>query len=40
MKEKIGILLIVLLALCCLFGCSKDLPMEDMVQKTVNEHVL
>ncbi len=31
MKEKIGIIFIVALAAICLFGCSKELPEEDMV---------
>lgn len=31
MKEKFGIAFIVFLALLCLFGCSKELPEEDMV---------
>lgn len=31
MKEKIGIALIVLAAVLCLFGCSEELPEEEMV---------
>lgn len=32
MKEKLGIVLVVFLALLCLFGCSKKLPEEEMVR--------
>jgi len=32
MKEKLGIVFVVFLALLCLFGCSKKLPEEDMVR--------
>lgn len=31
MREKISILFIVILAALCLFGCSEELPQEDMV---------
>ncbi len=31
MKEKLGVLFIVLLAALCLFGCAEDLPEEEMV---------
>lgn len=31
MKEKFGVLFIVLLAALCLFGCSEDLPEEEMI---------
>ena len=31
MKERFGIFLIILLAALCLFGCSDELPEEDMV---------
>ena len=34
MKEKVGVIFIVLVALLCLFGCSSDRDLEerDMVQ--------
>ncbi len=31
MKEKIGIIFIVVLAALCLFGCKEDLPKEEMI---------
>ncbi|MBQ3037317.1 MAG: hypothetical protein IJD31_10360 [Lachnospiraceae bacterium] len=31
MKEKLGIVFIVVVAALCLFGCGNDLPEEEMV---------
>lgn len=31
MKEKLGIIFIVVAAALCLFGCSEELPEEEMV---------
>ncbi len=35
MKEKLGAIFVVFLALLCLFGCGKKLPEEEMVQAYV-----
>lgn len=42
MKEKLGIIFIVIVAAFCLFGCSEDLPKEEMVLNptTVNTYNL
>lgn len=42
MKEKLGILFIVIVAAFCLFGCSEELPEEEMVLNptTVNAYNL
>lgn len=31
MKEKIGIIFIVVVAALCLFGCKENLPKEEMI---------
>ena len=40
MKEKIGIIFIVVLAAICLFGCSKELPEEEMVWQQCSDIIL
>lgn len=32
MKEKLGILVVIVIAALCLFGCSEKLPEEELVQ--------
>lgn len=31
MKEKLGIIFVVFIAILCLFGCGEELPAEEMV---------
>ncbi len=40
MKEKLGIIFIVIIAALCLFGCSEDLPEEEMVNIHCDEYIL
>ena len=40
MKEKISILVIVIIAALCLFGCAKDLPEDEMVSHGQSEAIL
>lgn len=35
MKEKLGILFIVVVAALCLFGCAEELPEHEMVRSYV-----
>lgn len=40
MKEKLGVVLIVIIATLCLFGCSEELPEEEMVSVSCDTYSL